>query len=199
MIEVKDLSFAYSKATPIFTSFNLVIETGERVGLVGKSGAGKSTLCKLLAHHLKPDRGTILLDGRPYAGGYNPIQLVLQHPEFAFDPNITLRKSLMEVYRDESEYLPRLERFMLKKEMLERFPHELSGGELQRIALMRVLRKETKYIVADELTAMMDSYTQALIWKVIDDYLNATGTGLIMVAHDQRLLDRMVTRKVVIG
>jgi peptide/nickel transport system ATP-binding protein len=197
MIEIIHLSFAYSAKDPkIFSDFNLTIGTGERIGFVGKSGAGKSTLCKLLASYLQVKQGEILIDGQKYRRGYNPVQLIFQHPEFAFNPNITLGISLKEVFPDKDEYLPYFKQFLLKPDMLKRYPHELSGGELQRMAILRILKPETQYIVADELSAMLDSYTQALIWSVIQNYLDRTGAGIIMVAHDETLLNRIVHRKI---
>ena len=84
----------------------------------------------------------------------------------------------------------------LKSEWMQRFPQELSGGELQRFSIARVLNRHTRFLIADESTTMFDAATQAEIWKVIVEYIRQNNIGLILISHEPALLDRLCDRVV---
>lgn len=195
MLEGHDLTFFYRgrKKTPVIDGLDLTISPGERVGLRGPSGRGKTTLCKLLAGYERPVRGKVLLDGRPVREyrGFCPVQMIWQHPETVVDPLLRMKQT-MEEAGDIEERL--LEKLHINKEWMDRYPSELSGGELQRFCLARALRAETKYLLCDEITAMLDLVIQAQIWEFILEEAERREIGMLIVSHSEALLKKVCTR-----
>ena len=195
MLEGHDLTFFYRgrKKTPVIDGLDLTISPGERVGLRGPSGRGKTTLCKLLAGYERPVRGKVLLDGRAIREyrGFCPVQMIWQHPETVVDPLLRMKQT-MEEAGDIEERL--LEKLHINKEWMDRYPSELSGGELQRFCLARALRAETKYLLCDEITAMLDLVTQAQIWEFILEEAERREIGMLIVSHSEALLKKVCTR-----
>lgn len=195
ILQAKDITFYYGKRKkhPVIDNFSLSIETGERVGLFGASGRGKTTLCRLLAGYESPQRGAALLDGRAVAGlrGACPVQMVWQHPETAVDPLLKLRETLDEGGGVQERILKEL---YIQKAWLDRYPTELSGGELQRICLARALAPTTKFLLCDEMTAMLDLAAQAQIWDFVLRESRQRGIGLLVVSHSRALLEKVCTR-----
>lgn len=193
-LEAKNLSFRYRQGQPpVLQAVNLTVHPGERVGLRGPSGRGKTTLCKLLAGYERPGNGQVLLDGRPLAGfrGCCPVQLIGQHPETAVDPLLRLGDTLYEAGPVEEEVLEALH---IAPAWLDRYPTELSGGELQRFCIARALRPETRFLLCDEITAMLDLVTQAQIWEFLLDVASRRDLGLLIVSHQSLLLEKLCTR-----
>lgn len=193
-LEAKNLSFRYRRGQPpVLQAVNLTVHPGERVGLRGPSGRGKTTLCKLLAGYERPGNGQVLLDGRPLAGfrGCCPVQLIGQHPETAIDPLLRLGDTLYEAGPVEEEVLEALH---IAPAWLDRYPTELSGGELQRFCIARALRPETRFLLCDEITAMLDLVTQAQIWEFLLDVASRRDLGLLIVSHQSLLLEKLCTR-----
>ena len=179
----------------ILSRFDLTLESGELVGAAAPSGFGKTTLCRLLAGYLKPSAGEILLDGKPLASyrGYCPVQMIWQQPELAVDPKMRMRNMIAE--GDEVE-LRVLDALGIREEWMGRYPQELSGGELQRFCIARALGKRTRFLLADEITTMLDLVTQSEIWHFLMDEIRRRGIGLLAVSHDRELLDRICTRQI---
>ena len=202
-LEAKKITFWYrgKKKKPVLSNFDLTLSSGERVGLKAPSGRGKTTLCRILAGYERPQKGTVLLDGSPLrkaAGTYRgacPVQMVWQHPETAVDPLLRLGTTLCEAGMPDRRLLERLH---IEEGWLERFPAELSGGELQRFCLARALRPETKFLLCDEISSMLDLATQAQIWHFLLEEAEARGMGLLIISHDDALLDHLCTRIVTI-
>lgn len=193
-LEAKNLTFRYprQKGPPALERVSLTLNAGERVGLSAPSGRGKTTLCRLLAGWEEPDRGEVLLDGAPLPRrGFCPVQLLWQHPEQAVDPLLKLKTTLYEAGPVERSVLDGLG---VREEWLERYPSELSGGELQRICAARALRPGLKFLLCDEASAMLDLVTQARLWRFLLDQGEARGLGMLIVSHDRALLDRLCTR-----
>ena len=192
-LEAKGLSFGYRRKGRVLEQIDLIVEPGERVGLAGPSGRGKTTLCKLLAGYEKPDGGAVLLDGQPLNAyrGLCPVQMIWQHPETAVDPLLKLKDSVSEAGPVAEELLEALH---IQPGWLERYPTELSGGELQRFCIARALAPGVKYLLCDEITAMLDPITQAQIWGLILAEAERRKLGLLIVSHDSTLLDRLCTR-----
>lgn len=194
-IEAKNISFRYNNKSPwVLENVSLRVEEGERVGLLGPSGRGKSTLVKLMAGYLKPAKGEILLDGKPLPlKGVSPVQLIYQHPEKAINPRWKMKKVLQEsgMYNEEI-----MERLGIEKDWLERYPRELSGGELQRFCVARSLFAGTHFLFADEISTMLDVITQAQIWNFLIEETEKRNIGMIVVSHNQELLKKVCTRVV---
>lgn len=187
----ENLSFKYKNGDYIFENINIEIAIGERVGLVAKSGTGKSTLAKVLAGYEKPDKGSVLIDGKPISKkSYNPVQLIYQHPEKSINPRWKMKAVLEESGPIDWEIAQALG---IKEDWLERYPIELSGGELQRFAVCRALKKEqTKFLIADEVSTMLDVITQAQIWHVILE--EAKDLGMLVITHNIHLAQKICTR-----
>lgn len=193
MLEARDLSFRYSAKSPwIFRGLSLTISPGEMVGLPGPSGRGKSTLARVMCGYLRSPTGQVLVNGLEPGTGYHPVQLLFQHPELAANPRFTARQIMEEAWTPDPELLDALR---IRPQWLERYPHELSGGELQRICVARALDPRTRYLVTDEMTSMLDAITQAQIWKVIMDQVRTRALGLYVISHDSDLLVRLCSRQ----
>ncbi|GGI44997.1 peptide ABC transporter [Paenibacillus marchantiophytorum] len=191
-LEGKSLGYRYHKASWVFQHTDIHIEAGEIVGLVGPSGCGKSTLGKLLAGHLHPDQGQVIQDGRPIAAGQrNPVQLVFQHPELAVNPRWKLKRTLQESGVPDDNWMTEL---AIEDHWLNRYPNELSGGELQRICVARALGAETRYLIADEMTTMLDAITQAQIWHSVLKWSKRNAAGILLISHERQLVNRLCDR-----
>lgn len=193
MLVGKQLAFRYTPRHPwILRDFDVAIVRSEIVGLMGPSGFGKTTLGKLLAGYLTPIAGTVTVDNQPLPlRGYSPVQLIFQNPELAINPRWRIQQILQEGYMPKRELLDALG---IHHNWLDRYPHELSGGELQRIAVARVLNPATRYLIADEMTAMLDANTQALIWQAVLNHTRTHQTGLLVISHESALLERLCDR-----
>ncbi len=195
ILEARDVTFYYRgrRHTPVLENFSISVSSGERVGLKAPSGRGKTTLCRLLAGYEKPAKGQVLLDGRPVREyrGVCPVQMVWQHPETVVDPLLTLGKTLNEAGAVEQRLLDALH---IEPGWLTRYPSELSGGELQRFCLARALNPEVRFLLCDEISAMLDLVTQAQIWKFLLEEAQRRGLGMLVVSHDEALLEKVCTR-----
>lgn len=194
MLEAKDLSYRYGEDSPVLCNVSLRVADGERLALLGPSGRGKSTLALLLAGYLPPQKGTITLDGaRLPKDCYNPVQLIYQHPEKAMDPRWKVGDTLREAWDVPEELLTAIG---AEPDWLTRWPHELSGGQLQRLSILRALSPKTRVLIADEITASLDPITQAQIWSVILREIEKNHTMLIAITHNETLAKRICTRMV---
>ena len=194
MLDVKNLSYRYGMNAPVLQNISLHIANGERLALLGSSGRGKSTLALLLAGYLPLQEGSIALDGEALPkGGYNPIQLIYQHPEKAMDPRWKVKDSLREAW-DVPDTL--LRAIGAEPDWLTRWPNELSGGQLQRLSILRALSPKTRVLIADEITASLDPITQAQIWSVILQEVERHDMILIAITHNEALARRICTRMV---
>ena len=194
-LEARGMTFYYpgKRKRPVLQGVSLSIAPGERVGLQAPSGSGKTTLCRLLAGYEKPQRGEILLDGRPLQDyrGVCPVQMVWQHPETVVDPLLHLGDTLSEAGAVEERLAQALH---IEQAWRNRYPAELSGGELQRFCIARALRPETRFLLCDEISAMLDLVTQAQIWRFLLEEAARRQLGLLVVSHDSALLQQVCTR-----
>jgi peptide/nickel transport system ATP-binding protein len=185
----ENINFAYRKEDWILKDVNFSLESGQVLGLVGDSGSGKSTLCKILAGYEKNYQGNVSINGKKIPpNGYNPVQLIFQHPEKAVNPKWKMKDILNEGHTVSQEILVS---FGIKKSWLNRWPNELSGGELQRFALARALSPDTKFLIADEITTMVDAITQAQIWNTILNTTKEFNIGILVVTHEKNLINRI--------
>lgn len=196
ILEARNISFRYGeKSREILKDFSLKAESTERVGLVAPSGFGKTTLCKILSGYEKPDSGQVLLDGKPldFYGSYCPVQLIWQHPEQAINPRLRMRSVLEEGDNVSPDLIKRLG---IEADWMNRFPAELSGGEMQRFCIARALGQRTQFLLADEISTMLDLITQSQIWHFLMDETEKRKIGMIVVSHSPELLEKVCTRVV---
>ncbi len=196
-LELKSCFFKYKgKSDYLIKDFSLSVEKGEVVGLIGPSGYGKSTIAKILAGQIECEKGQVLLDGKKLPKkSYCPVQMIYQHPELAVNPKWKMQRTLEEVGEVDHDLCRKLG---IKDIFLDRWPQELSGGELQRFNVYRALRSETRYLIADEISTMLDVITQAQIWNVILDYAKAHDLGLLVITHNKNLAQAVCTRKIIL-
>ncbi|WP_374301207.1 ABC transporter ATP-binding protein [Paracoccus sp. (in: a-proteobacteria)] len=188
MLEGRDLSAGFG-GRPLFSHLTICLPPGRILGLHGPSGAGKTTLGRVLAGLHRPGAGTVLLGGSPLPRtGPLPVQYLHQSPLAAMNPRWRIGRILSEGGQPD----PGLQTATgIETGWLDRFPHELSGGQLQRVSILRALAARPRYLVADEITAPLDPIAQARIWHLLADIAARDGIGILAISHDASLLDRV--------
>lgn len=198
-LQARGLALARGGRT-LFSGVDLDLHAGDRVALVGPSGAGKTSLGQVLLGLIPPDAGSVR------AGpGVGPLgrQKLYQDPLAAFAPTVPLRRALdsfLRLHRLPVAALHTLrEALGLADTLLDRLPHQVSGGELQRVALLRVLLLAPAVLFADEPTSRLDPLTQQHTLALLDRQLEARGGALVLVTHDPVLAARMADRTLRVG
>jgi peptide/nickel transport system ATP-binding protein len=191
----------YRRGVRVLDGVDLAVEPGTVVGLAGPSGCGKSTLARVLALLHAPWSGTVEVDGERVRGVRyraprelrTAVGVVFQNPRPATDPRLPLREIVAEPLlatgrgRDPAWEEELHERAGLTAELLGRRPHEVSDGQLQRACLARALVLRPRYLICDEMTAMLDASTTAALVGVVADRARER-TGVLAVSHDEELL-----------
>lgn len=195
LLKAENISFRYHEKSPwILKDVNFSVSSSDRIALVGPSGCGKSTLSKILAGYLAPTEGSVLLDGKPLPQkGYCPVQMIYQHPEQAVNPRWKMERILKEAWEPDEASMRAMG---IQREWLKRWPSELSGGELQRFCILRVLGPDTKLLICDEISTMLDVITQAQIWELILDTAEKRNLGLVVVTHNMALAEKVCNQVV---
>ncbi len=180
---------------------SIAVEAGRTLGIVGESGCGKSTLARLLVGLEPATSGTVELLGRPVApprGGRSPfartVQLVFQDPFSSLDPRLTVVSALAEVLKVHGLATSRearraraaalLEMVALGPRFLDRYPHELSGGQAQRVAIARALAVEPRLLVLDEPTSALDVSVRAEVMNLLVRLQDELGLSYVFISHD---------------
>lgn len=192
-LEARNIYFRYDRKQPwILEDCSVRVDRGECLAISAPSGYGKTTLAMLLSGYIKPVKGEILLDGKALPEkGVCPVQLIHQHPEKAINPRWRLKRVLEESGKIDADVL---HAFGIEHEWLDRFPRELSGGELQRFCVARALMSGADYFICDEISTMLDVITQAQIWNVVLEEAQKRNMGLIAVTHNMHLAKKIATR-----
>ena len=188
ILKAENISFKYPSAKDyIIKDINIELDSNKIIGLIGDSGSGKSTFCKILSGYITKFEGSVTLDGQPLPKkGFKPVQLIYQHPEKVMNPKWKMKQVLEESYDVSDEML---KEFGIQKSWLTRFPQELSGGELQRFSVVRSLNPNTKFLIADEMTTMLDAITQAQIIDSVLKIVKERNMGFLLVSHDMDLVN----------
>ncbi|CAM5566550.1 ABC transporter ATP-binding protein [Streptomyces fumanus] len=211
MLELRAITAGYHTKAPVVRGASLTVAPGESVGLLGPSGCGKSTLARVAALLHRPDSGTLLLDGEPVRSWRHrapraqrtAFGVVFQQPRLSADPRLRLTDLIAEPLRATGRRGGIEERVCelaasvgLTPDLLDRRPHEVSDGQLQRACLARALALRPRWLICDEMTAMLDASTTAALVAAVEDYRATSGAGLLAVGHDQVLLDRWCDRTI---
>lgn len=193
-LKASKINFKYNEDRYVLKDIDFYVNSGEVVGLVAPSGFGKTTLAKILAGYITPESGEVVFEGcRREKNGYNPVQLIFQHPEKSVNPKWKMKKIINESFTPSKELI---EAMGIKEGWMNRWPSELSGGELQRFCVIRALSPKTKFLIADEMTTMLDAITQAQIWNVVLDYAKKNDIGVVVISHEKALVDKICDRVV---
>ncbi len=212
ILEVRDVCRDFShgvfrtKTVRAVDRVSLSLERGKTYGLVGNSGCGKTTLSRMITRLLRPTSGQIYFQGeniihlnRKEGKGYHrKVQMIFQNPEASLDPSMTVRDSLLEALtihrlcagREEAMARIRatLDKVGVPEELLSRYPHQISGGEGQRLVICRALLLEPDVLLLDEPTSMLDVSVQAHIMHIFRDLQREMGLTYLYITHDIELL-----------
>ncbi|MDR7300538.1 ABC transporter ATP-binding protein [Haloactinomyces albus] len=209
MLSGSGLVAGYRKNAPVLDGVDVEVPPGGVVGLAGPSGCGKSTLARVLSLLQQPWAGRVSVDGVAVTGFRHAapreqrtkIGLVFQQPRQAVDPRFTLWQIIAEpLYAlgrsgEATDRVAELaERIGVSDELLHRRPHEVSDGQLQRACLGRALVVRPRYLICDEMTAMLDASTTAALVRVVDEQVRDGDTGVLAISHDEMLLERWASR-----
>jgi peptide/nickel transport system ATP-binding protein len=213
LITVKDITKSYSSGYSgtrhkVLSKCSLTIHQGEVVGLIGPSGSGKSTFGRILSGLDKSDSGSIQYRDKSltytmWSRDYSirrKIQVLFQDPGGTFNPVKTLNYSFLQVLKLPGVTLPDggitsvLEDIGLHEEILSRFPHEISGGQAQRLALARILLVNPDLIILDEPTSALDLSVQAQILHLLKQVKEKRNISYLFISHDEEVLQFMCDR-----
>lgn len=186
----ENITFKYPSSNQyILKDIDISLKNNEVKGLIGDSGSGKSTLCKILAGYQKSN-GRIAIDNSEvnFNKNFRQVQLIFQHPELTMNPKWKMKKILYESWDVDEELI---KKFGIQSSWLNRWPNELSGGEIQRFAVLRALSPKTKFLIADEITTMLDTVTQVQIWTHVLEICSERDIGVLVVSHDKKLVDKI--------
>ena len=217
MLEGRNISKKYKdrnsgKQFTVLDNVSLTVDQGEAVGLMGGSGSGKSTLAKILLRLIAADSGKIFfagdditnLSGRRLKKFRQAVQFIPQRPESFLDPMLTLGQSLYEPFAifsrsaDKERILKLLDLVKLNKEILNRYPHQVSGGEIQRICIARAMLLEPRLLILDEPTSMLDVSVQAQILQLLKQIRQEREIAYLYISHDPQLAEWLCDRILVI-
>ena len=187
VLEIKNLTFGYTKEVLLYDDFSLTLHRGEIISIVGESGSGKSTLFELITGEQKPFLGSIKKER---------IAQVFQDPYSSFHPTFTILNQIKEV-ADIAELELLLEKLDLERYLLDKKPHELSGGQLQRCSILRALLMKPDIILADEPTSALDNVVQLDVMKLLVQFLDRV--GILLITHDEDLASWASDKVIKIG
>ena len=217
MLEVKNLKKCFTSNNNrrlwAVNGVSFQVKKNEALGIVGESGCGKSTLARLILRLIEPSAGQVFFEGREITGisrkELRPVrrmmQMVFQNPFASFNPKIRIWEALTEVCRyygnSKAESNSKIDKLLndtgLSHDLLNRWPRELSGGQLQRLAIARALLSEPSLLAADEPLASLDVSVQAQLLNLLDDIRKSRSMTMIFISHDMNVVEYFCDRAAV--
>jgi peptide/nickel transport system ATP-binding protein/oligopeptide transport system ATP-binding protein len=210
LLEATGLVKTFANGVKAVDGVDLHVAKGETLGVVGESGCGKSTTAKLVLRLATPDAGSIRFEGADLLELGSKrlrqlrarLQVVPQNPQTSLNPRLTIRQSIQFNLRAHggdrttmASAVPRLlERVGLAGVYAERFPHELSGGQLQRVAIARALATEPSLVVCDEAVSALDKSIQAQVLNLLVELQRDTGIAFLFISHDLAVVEHISDR-----
>ena len=209
-VEVEDLFVTFEGGVQAVAGISLKLAIGETVGLVGESGSGKTTLAKALVGLNRPTSGKVRVEGRELVTLKRAdrlwlrrrVQMIFQDPLSSLSPRFTVRRLLAEPITihglDKRERWPRvldlMARLGLAEAQLDKYPHQISGGQARRVAIARALVAEPSFLIADEPTAGLDVSVQGELLNLLSDLQKSFSLGILMVSHNLNVIGRTTDR-----
>ena len=213
VLTIKNLSKNFNKVKAL-DNVSFELKKGEILGIVGESGSGKSTLAKVITRIVKPDGGSILFKGEDFTKLNSAklreyrknVQMVFQNPNSTFSPRMNIGDFLCEgmlnfklaskkeALKKAKEYL---ELVKLPTDIMERLPHQLSGGQLQRVVIARALTLSPEVLIYDESTAALDVSVQQDVLKLMYDLRKSCDNSVIFICHDLAAV-RLVADRIIV-
>ena len=215
LLEVQGLTKRFGDAAAV-DDVSFALKAGESLGLVGESGSGKSTTSRMICRLLDPSAGDILYDGEAIGGiparafHHSPhrrdIQIVFQDPNDSLNPRFSAYDCIAQPVRRlaglraeplRARVLESAERAGLSSGLLDRFPHQLSGGQKARVGIARAIAVRPRLLVLDEPTAALDVSVQAVILDLLDTLRREDDLAFLFVSHDLNVVRMMCERTIV--
>ena len=218
ILKVTDLSKSFSRAgkNEFYAVDHVSFEVlpGEILGIVGESGSGKSTIAKLITRQIDATTGQIEIDGQDITRRkgkdlipvYAKIQMVFQTPTGSFDPRRTLGDGICESLRNQgvsrAERLKKaralLEQCGLPGDFVDRYPHQVSGGQCQRAAIARALMNDPRILIFDEATSALDVTVQKQIIELLQELQKEKKLAYLFICHNLALVQQFCDRVIVL-
>lgn len=219
LVEIREASKSYAlrggrRRVAALDAVNVTVAAGETLGIVGESGSGKSTLGRALLRLIDLDTGTIRFDGREIQdlapAAFRPLrarlQMVFQNPATSFNPTFTIEQTLVDAMQlldgvtlqeKRARALALLEDVELGDRFLHLYPYEMSGGQLQRVAVARALAPEPAVIFLDEPTAALDMSVRGQVLNMLRSLQKKRAAAFMLVSHDLRVIHGTADRVIV--
>lgn len=210
LLEAVGLRKVFGNGVRAVDDVDLRVEAGRTLGIVGESGCGKSTTARLLLRLLSPDRGTLTFAGEDLGGARGAtlramraqLQFVPQHPMLSLNPRMTIGGSIEfnmrahGVARRDRERRVRdlLDRVGLPPAHADRYPHQLSGGQLQRVAIARALSTSPRLVICDEAVSALDKSVQAQVLNLLVELQQELGVAYVFISHDLSVVEHVSDR-----
>lgn len=216
LLKVENLSKIFKQKQRItgVKNINFNLYQGECLGIIGESGCGKSTIAKLITRLIDADSGNIHfnqqditnLKGKNLKNLYNNLQMIFQMPQDSFDPRQKLGDSIIEILTnngiDKQQAKIQMKTLFAKvglnNELIDRYPHQVSGGQCQRVAIARAISINPQILICDEITSSLDVTIQKQIIDLLQSLQTEFNLSIILITHDLALVQKLCNRILVI-
>ena len=204
VLEINNLSHGYNENNEFLQNINLDISSGEKVAILGPSGCGKSTLLRLIAGLEKPNTGVIKINGQLVSSNNfltppekRNIGLVVQ--EKALFPHLSIHANIsfgIKKDKEKNTIVSDLLNLFKIEDLKNKYPHEISGGEQQRVALARSLAPNPKFLMLDEPFSALDKNLKESLYEEISEVFSRKNSTILLVTHDNSEAQIMTDRQI---